>query len=158
MLPCSGFGNNARLAHSARQNNLTQYVVDLVCACVVKLVTLEVNFSATKGLGHALCEIKRRRATYVMGPKVMHLGPKAIVGFGILVLRFKLEDQWHKRFRNKPTPEITKAAILVRPVHKAVKKFSHRSVPLAMGRIGKGFYKVQHICGRIAPANPFNDG
>jgi hypothetical protein len=63
MLAGAGFGDDARLAHPAGQQDLAQAVVDLVAAGVVELIALEVDFRPAQFLGQALGEIKRRGTT-----------------------------------------------------------------------------------------------
>ena len=46
MLARPGLGDDARLAHAAREQDLAQHIVDLVRAGVVQLLALEVNFRA----------------------------------------------------------------------------------------------------------------
>ena len=59
MLPRTRLGDDARLAHAARKNDLAQHVVDLVRARVVQLVALEIDFRAAKALRHPFGEVKR---------------------------------------------------------------------------------------------------
>ncbi len=47
VLACAGFSNNAWLAHAASQQNLTDTVVDLVCASVIEIFALEPYLSST---------------------------------------------------------------------------------------------------------------
>jgi hypothetical protein len=67
MLPRTGFGNNARLAHAAGEQNLAQHIVDLVRASMIQLVTLQVNLGPAYMLGQALGKIKRAGTANIMG-------------------------------------------------------------------------------------------
>ena len=73
MLTGAGFGDDARLAHAHRQQDLAEAIVDLVRAGVIELVALEVDFRAAEMLGQALGEIERRGAAHIMGPELVHL-------------------------------------------------------------------------------------
>ena len=76
VLTGTGFCDDAGLAHATRQNDLTQHVVDLMCARVVQLVALKVNLGPAKFLGHAWREIEWAWTANVMRPEVIHLGPE----------------------------------------------------------------------------------
>src|SRR5574344_368749 len=57
VLSCSSLSNDSCLAHLLRQKNLSQCIVNLVCACMVQVFTLQVEF-ATIFLAHALGKIE----------------------------------------------------------------------------------------------------
>jgi hypothetical protein len=51
MLARAGLGDDALLAHAAREQNLAEHVVDLVRAGVIELFALEINLRAAEMLG-----------------------------------------------------------------------------------------------------------
>src|ERR1700722_6126028 len=57
VLPCTGFGNDAMLAHSARQQSLAKAVVDLVGASVEQVLTFEVDFCSPELPSQTRCQI-----------------------------------------------------------------------------------------------------
>ena len=57
VLAGAGLGDDAALAHAARQQDLAQHVVDLVRAGVVELVALEIELGAAEMPGQPLGEI-----------------------------------------------------------------------------------------------------
>jgi hypothetical protein len=111
VLARAGFRDDPRLAHAAGEDDLAQHVVDLVRAGVVQLIALEVDLRAAKTVCQAFGEIKRAGAADIVGPEIVHLGPEALVGLGVLVLRLKLEDQRHQRFGHEPPAEIAEPAL-----------------------------------------------
>ena len=117
------FSNNTGFAHTARQNNLAQDVVNFMRAGVVQLVTLEVDFCTTKVFGQPFSIIQRAGTANIVGPQIVHFGPERVVGFGELILLFQLEDQRHQGFGHKAPTKIAKAPLFIRAIHEAVKKF-----------------------------------
>ena len=69
----AGLGDDARLAHAARQHDLAEHVVHLVRAGVIELLALEIDFRAAEMLRHALGEIERRRPPDIMLQIAVHL-------------------------------------------------------------------------------------
>ena len=62
VLTCAGFGDDALLAHSLREQRLTERVVDLVRAGVRQVLALEQDADAL--VGAAACFAGRRRVSY----------------------------------------------------------------------------------------------
>ena len=81
MLPGPGLGNDTGLAHALCQQDLADTIVDFMSAGMIELVSFEVNFGPAQMLGHALCEIKRARATHIMFEIVIQLGGECRIGF-----------------------------------------------------------------------------
>ena len=48
MLPRAGFGDDAALAHSPSEQNLTQRVVNLMCAGMQQILAFQVNLRAAE--------------------------------------------------------------------------------------------------------------
>ena len=55
----AGLGDDARLAHAARQHDLAEHVVHLVRAGVVEVLALEVDFRAAGGRLARRCAVRR---------------------------------------------------------------------------------------------------
>ncbi len=141
MLACACFRDDARLAHAAGEDDLAQHVVDLVRAGMVQLVPLEINLGPAQMLRQPVSVIKRAGASHIMGPQIMHFSPKTVVGLGVLVLLFQLEDKRHQRLGNEASAIIAKAALFIGPGHEAVEKIVHiaglsvmRTSAMNMGR------------------------
>ena len=98
MLTSSSFGDDARFSHSARQNNLTQYVVNLMRAGMVKFVAFHIDFGAAKVLCEAFRKIKRAGPANIIRPKIIHFGPETIIGFCNVILLFQFQNKWHQCF------------------------------------------------------------
>ena len=114
MLPCSGLGDNAILAHAFGEQALTQSVVDLVRSSVGKVFTLEIDARAAKLVGQVFGVVEGGWPPHEMLGKVPHLGLELLVGLGGDVLSLKLFDCAHQRFGNKASAELAEAASFVR--------------------------------------------
>ena len=82
VLACTGFGNDARLAHAASQHGLTDGVVDLVCAGVVQVFAFQVNLRATHLPAGTGSVVNGRRPTHKVFEFVLELSPE----FGIVLI------------------------------------------------------------------------
>ena len=71
VLTGAGLGNDPRLAHPDRQQDLTDAIVDLVCTGVIELVALEPHLRAAELLGQARGEIERARPSDVMFEQIV---------------------------------------------------------------------------------------
>ncbi len=89
----AGFGDDARLAHAAREQRLADHVVDLVRAGVVEVFALEIDLRAAEALRPAPGVVDRARSPDVVLELVGKLGEEigilliARVGFLELVER-----------------------------------------------------------------------
>jgi hypothetical protein len=72
VLAGAGLGDDAPLAHAAREQALREHGVDLVRAGVVEVLALEVDLRADL-LGEARGERERRRAADVVAEQVVEL-------------------------------------------------------------------------------------
>src|SRR6202023_2304728 len=88
-----GLGNDALLAHAAREHYLPEHVVYFVRAGVIELVALEIDFRAAKRLGHALGEIERRRPADIVRQIAAHLLLECRIGLGIGIGLLELENE-----------------------------------------------------------------
>src|SRR5206468_804954 len=66
MLAGTCLGDDAALAHSLRQQNLSEGIVDFVRAGVEQVFALQINFRARELVGIAFSEIERRRSAGVI--------------------------------------------------------------------------------------------
>ena len=107
-------GDDALLAHAARQHDLAGDVVHLVRAGVVQLLALQVDLRAAEMLGQALGEIERARPADVMRQMAVHLGLEGRVGLGALVFRLELQDVRHQGLGDEAAAEDAEHAALVR--------------------------------------------
>src|SRR5262245_51219759 len=124
MLAGTGLGDNASLAHAARQQNLPQHVIHLVGARVIELVALEIDFRparATVGggyfaqmLGKAFGEIERTRAADVMRQIEFHLAFERRIDSCRTIGTLKLEDKRHQRLGDEAPAEQTEMPALIR--------------------------------------------
>src|SRR5262249_44090205 len=102
----ASFGDDARLAHAAREQDLAEHVVHLVRAGVIEVLALEIDFrpagAAVGGAGLAerrvqtLGEIERRRPPDIVLEVGVHLAAEASVVLRLAVSRFQLENQRHQ--------------------------------------------------------------
>ena len=106
----AGFGDDARLAHAQREQDLAEAIVDLVRAGVVELVTLEVDFRRAEVLGQALGEIERRGAAHIMGPEVLHRRCERRVGLGLAISALEIEHERHQGLGDEPAAIGSKTA------------------------------------------------
>jgi hypothetical protein len=116
MLPRPRLRDDARLAHAPRQQNLADAVVDLVRACVVQLVALEIDFRAAKMLRQALGEIERARPADIMLQQPVKFLLERRVGLRLAVFLLKLEHQRHQRLGHIPSAKFPKPPIGVGPL------------------------------------------
>src|SRR5499427_1167287 len=100
----AGFGDDARLAHAAREQDLAEHVVDLVRAGVIEVLALEIDFrpapaatGGTKMLGQPLGEIERRRPPDVVLEVAVHLAAEAGIVLRLGVSLLQLENERHQR-------------------------------------------------------------
>ncbi len=106
-------GDDARLAHAHREQDLAEAVVDLVAAGVIELVALEVDLGTLQVIGEALGEIERARAAGVVGVEIGKLGVELRVGLRRLVGALQFEDQRHQRLGDEAAAEDAEVPALV---------------------------------------------
>ena len=113
MLSGAGLGDDALLAHAARDHDLAEHVVDLVRAGVIELLALEIDFCAAEMLGQSLGEIKRRRPADIVLEVAVHLGLERRIGLGVGIGLFQIEDQRHQRLGDEASAENAEMPALV---------------------------------------------
>ena len=114
MLSGAGFGDDARLAHPAGEQDLAHAVVDLVRAGVIELLALKIDSCAPEVFGQAPREIKRTGPADVGGEVAVQLGLERVIGLGCFVGALESEHQGHQRLGHVAPAEIAEAAIGVR--------------------------------------------
>ena len=77
VLPGAGLGDDARLAHALREQDLAERVVDLVRAGVAQVLALQVDARAAELARQALGEVERRRPADVVLELALELGRNA---------------------------------------------------------------------------------
>jgi hypothetical protein len=113
VLAGAGLGDDALLAHAARQHDLAEHVVHLVRAGVVELLALEIDLGAAEMLGQALGEIERRGPADIMLEIAVHLSLERRVRLGLGIGALQIEDQGHQGLGDETTAERTEMAALV---------------------------------------------
>ena len=110
MLACAGFGNHAGLAHALGEHGLADGVVDLVCAGVVQVFTLQEDLRTTHFAAHAGCVVNGRRAAYKVSKFVFELGDErgVVLVFGVRV--FELFNRVGQRFADEAAAVNAKVA------------------------------------------------
>ena len=66
VLTSAGFGDNPLFAHFLCQQNLSQHVVDLVCAGVVQIFPLQIDLAAAQIFCHPVCVVQHRRSAGIV--------------------------------------------------------------------------------------------
>ena len=66
MLARTGLGDDPRLLHAAREQDLAEAIVDLVRASVVEVLALEIDIRAAEMLGETLRVIERAFAADIV--------------------------------------------------------------------------------------------
>ena len=101
MLAGAGFGDNALLAHAKRQEGLADGVVDLVCAGVVEVFALEINFGSAEMLRKPAGEIETGGAADEIAEIIIEFALEIWVGFCLGIFRFELVESGDKSFGNE---------------------------------------------------------
>jgi len=113
VLAGTGLGDDALLAHAARDHDLAEHVIDLVRAGVVELLTLEIDFCTAQMLGQSLGEIKRRWPADIVLEVAVHLRLERRIGLGVGIGLFQIEDQRHQRLGDEASAENAEMTALV---------------------------------------------
>jgi len=98
-------------AHAPRQQDLADAVVDLVCAGVVQLFTLEVDLGAAAVFGQALGEVERAWATDIVALKVGQFLNEGRIFLRHLVFTSQIKDQRHQGLGHIAAAECTEQAV-----------------------------------------------
>ncbi len=111
----AGLGDDALLAHAARQHDLAEHIVHLMGAGVIELLALEVDLCAAAVRGQALGEIERRRPAHIRREMAVHLLLEGRIGLGGGVGLLQFEDQRHQGLGDEAAAEDAEVAALVGP-------------------------------------------
>jgi hypothetical protein len=103
VLAGSRFGDDSPLPHPARQQALTDRVVDLVGAGVRQVLALEVD-SRPDALGEARRVVERRRPADEVALQGHELGLEARIPPGGGAGRFELDERGHERLGHEAPP------------------------------------------------------
>ncbi len=106
MLASAGLGDDARLAHAARKQNLADAIVDFVRAGVIEIFALEPDLCAAQLLGPAPRMVDRTGAADEMAQLVGVFFQKAGIRAVFVVSGAQLVQGMHQRFRNEGTAEL----------------------------------------------------
>ena len=130
VLTGAGFSYNALFAQSFGKQSLSDAVIDFMCAGVIQLVALEIDFCAAKMFGHALGQIERAGSTDIMLEQTIQLGFEARISFGVIIGLFQIQNQRHQGFSDKTPAKNTEMACLIRPCPVGIGRcFIHFSTP-----------------------------
>ncbi len=126
VLPGSGLGDDARLAHAACEQRLTDDVVDLVRAGVRQVLAFEEHPHAQL-LGEPRALGDRRGTPAVVGQQVVELPVEGGIGPGLLEGLLEVEAGRHQRLGNEPPTEVTEAPVRTGLAHQARHQASRQS-------------------------------
>ena len=116
MLACTCLCNDARLAHALGKQGLANGVVDLVCAGMIEVLSLEKDLRAAKFTAPAFCMVDRGWTPDI----VLQVRIQFCLEFGILhvflVGKTQFMQRLHESFGNENAAIGAKVAILVRHV------------------------------------------
>ena len=79
MLPCACLCDNSGLAHVLSEQRLADTIVNLVSACVVQVLSFQIDLGTTSLRRQPLCKIERRSAPYVFREVTLKLFLKSRV-------------------------------------------------------------------------------
>jgi hypothetical protein len=113
MLPGTGLGDDAGLAHALGEQDLADAVVDLVRAGVIELLALEIDLRAAEMLRQTLRIIERARPADIMRAEALELSLEFRIGLGLFPLVLQLQDQRHQCFGDESSAENAEASVLV---------------------------------------------
>ena len=116
MLPRSGLGDDARLAHADGQQRLPQRVVDLVRAGVVEIFAFEPDLRTTAMLAEPTRVIQRRGPAHVISQQRLQLCLKGIVLPGLVIGPGQFVQGPRQRLRHVPPTVLAESSTLVRHV------------------------------------------
>ena len=117
VLTSAGFGDNPLFAHFLCQQNLSQHVVDLVCAGVVQIFPLQIDLAAAQIFCHPVCVVQHRRSAGIVPEQcpVFFQKFRIIAVFGISCLQ--LMHCVHNGFRHILSAENPKSTYFTHDIH-----------------------------------------
>ena len=120
VLAGAGLGDDARLAHPPREQDLAEHIVDLVRAGVVELVALEIDLRPAELLGQPFGKIERAGTADIMLEERVEFRLERRIGLRRLVGLLERENQRHQRFGDETSAENPEMAALVGAVAERV--------------------------------------
>ena len=100
MLSCAGLGDKTGLAHLFGQQRLPQHIVDFMRACMVQVLTLEVDFGTAQILGHLLRVVQPGGTPCIVVQQRGQFPVELRVFFIVVVCLFQFDHGIHQRFGN----------------------------------------------------------
>ena len=97
VLSGAGLGDDARLPHAARDQDLPERIVDLVRAGVTEVLALQPNARAAEGAVEALGVVEQRRPPRVLALQITQLAPKPRVAAQAVVGALEIGERRHER-------------------------------------------------------------
>ena len=91
------FGDDAAFAHAAREQRLTETIIDFVSAGVEQVFALDVDFGSER-VREAAREIERRGASGVGGEKLVEFGVESRVTARFVICDLKFFERRHQNF------------------------------------------------------------
>jgi hypothetical protein len=79
MLAGAGFGDDALLVHTTREQHLPDRIVDFVCACVKQILALEIDGCASTVFSQTGGVKERRRPAGVVLQKILEFRLKRLI-------------------------------------------------------------------------------
>ena len=114
MLARTGFSDDATLAHTPRQENLSERVVYFVRAGVKQIFALEINGRATGIFGQTPGQEKRRGPAGIITQECIKFMLKSFIRARRLISRCQFFQWRHKRLGHETTPVLPPMAKRVR--------------------------------------------
>ena len=111
VLARAGFGDDARLAHAAGQQDLAHGVVDFVRAGVEQILALEINFRAAQFARQPFGKIKRGGPAAKLAQIIMQFPLKFRVVLRAEIFLLQLLQRMHQRFRHITSAVRAKVAV-----------------------------------------------
>ena len=110
VLTSTCFGNHARLAHTFGKHGLTNGVVDLVCAGVVKVFSLQINLCAAHFTADARCMVDGGGTPHKVGEFALKFSHESgiVLVFGVSL--FQLFNGVGEGFAHKAATKLAKVA------------------------------------------------
>ena len=145
MLARAGLGDDARLAHAAREQDLAEAVVDLVRAGVVEVFALQINLRAAEMLGQALGEIERALAADIVLEHSAEFGLERGIGFRGFVGALQIEHQRHQRLGDEAPAITAEMALRIGTAAPGIGRNAHADVPAVGGGARGGDESRNHL-------------
>ena len=114
VLTRAGLGDDVLFAHTAREQDLAERVIDFVRAGVKQVLALQKNLRAPEVLSEPLGEIQRGRAAGEIAQQIVELALESQIGFGAFVFGGKIVEGRHESLRHEHSAVGTEMAARIR--------------------------------------------